>query len=69
MNRAINVNEHYRKMSDALETSIIIRLKSGKDVYAIFEHETNENFLISNEEIIKKLRALADHIEHAHTNP
>ena len=65
-NRAINVTERYKAATDDIQTGLTIILKSGKQVYAIFEHEKTLPQMITNEEIIKKLRALANHIEVYH---
>ena len=63
MNKAINAIETYKPMTDRLQSVLIIKLKSGKDIFALFDHEKADPYLISNLELITELRALADHIE------
>lgn len=66
MNKSINVVEQYKPKADTLQTAITIKLRNGKEVYALFEHEQYSPYLITNEELIDKLRALANHIEINH---
>ncbi len=63
MNKVINIYENYKSSNDTLQTVIVIKLKNGKDVFALFDHENDSPYLISNIELIKQFRTLADHIE------
>lgn len=64
--RNINVTEGYRPSHDTIQSTILIKLENGKEVFTIFDHNSNHPYNISNSELITKLRDLADHIEKEH---
>ncbi len=63
MDQIIRTVEKYKLMTDTMMTIMLIKLANGKEVFAEFEHEEK---IITNKELITKLRRLADYIESEH---